>query len=327
LSRKALLPAVLAVSNRYDVIFGQWSAYGIAVEKLFELLHLDIEKYKDQLEESGVHAGDQLKLSEMDRNVPLCRLLAGLESDIREANLEEAALVMEYLTPFFTEENVAIVDLGWHSTIQVYLQLIFEEAQKSKHLKGFYLGTNGPRKSFPIIEEGYLFDTSFPEYNFKTGSFLMECFCLELTGTVLEYKKSNGEIKPVLDQCDQDDLIYMQRIQDGCLKFIRDFLKPGLWQFVSISAEVICKAYQNLLNCPSKIECQQMKKVTIYDHKKYNLVLEINRKHYLRHPGSWLQDLLSARWKAAFLKETFRLSLRWNDLYYGIVGAVKKSDI
>lgn len=328
LSRKALLPAVLYYSEDYCIVLRQWYDENKSIKEILKLLHLKQGRYDNLLAQYNLYKENILDLKDDLAWCKFGEFLANIKFDIKKANEKEALNTLGYLRQCFKGNHIALVDLGWRSTIQVYLQMLIDlQLLPCVQLTGYYIGTYGPKVNYKIKEKGYLYDKQHLKFDLKSGTFLLECLCLELCGSVKGYEHVNGCWVAVKTQNYQSNYNFVKEVHQGSLKFIEYISKRKVINYLHLKPSFCFSGYRHLLNSPRAWERKELRKVNFDDHDKLVCILD-NKSlvYYIFHPNVFLADLLSAKWKAGFLKDILKFDMPYHELYYTIVGWIRKAD-
>lgn len=319
ISRQAILPAVLCACEDYHRINLLWSAKVYSVRQVLERMNLSADKYEGELNRVDITNINKPDKSLSDSDHPLWVWLKKKRNDVVQANKEKSELAVMFLKKEFGAHSIALCDLGWHGTTQSYLEMIFESFGIDTTLAGFYIGSFGPNDRRKIREKCYLFNPSHLNPYFGTGTFLLETMCLEMCGSVVEYRQYSGIIEPVLEECDQRNKEYVDDIQTGCRRFISDAIADIRMWNMTFSKKQIFSGYLHLLNMPDKQELSDFKHVSYYDRGLFYIIENKSRMHYLTNPSECFQDFLRSRWKGGFIAELTGFNAGWQGRYYRMV--------
>ena len=316
LSRQAILPAILCACDDYHRINLLWSSKASSVRQILERLGLDGSKYDAELLAFGIANIDEPDKTLSESEHPLWVWLREKKSDVMQANREASELAVAFLKKELEAQRIALCDLGWHGTIQSYLEMLFAGLGINANLTGFYIGNFGRNDGVKIHENCYLFDSDHLNRRFGTGTFLLETMCLETCGSVMKYEQHAGGIEPVLAESDQLNKKYVDDMQAGCRLFIDDFIADIGMRDWAFSEEQVFSGYLNLLNSPRKQELSDFRRISYYDRGLYYIIENKSRMHYLIHPSHCAQDFFRSRWKGGFISELTGFNARWQERYY-----------
>ncbi len=316
ISRQSILAAVMSSTDDYYFINRQWSDKKVSPRTLMDRAGLDVNDYIEELRTIGISDFDKIDDSITDSRHPIWNFLRNHKPDIINANKEEHMAIVSYLKQYLVSGSIAICDLGWHSTIQVYLETIAKAQFPNCSMEGFYVGTFGAKEGYILKEKGFLFDKNHINPYFGTGSFLLETLCLELCGSVKKYEIAGEEISVITDACDQDNVNYIRAVHEGCRRLIAGICNNDIWKYVSLSKKQIVQPYLELLNNPKDEELRDFRKVSYFDRGKFSIIDNKKRRYYVLHPVELKKDLLNARWKGGFLTVFTGIKCGWQGKYY-----------
>ena len=250
--------------------------------------------------------------------------------DIRSKSKEQYDLFQEYLKQLGFYNNVGIVDIGWHNSIQKNLENIIDESIK---VNGYYIGVYDDAKSIKKgnTSEGYIFSYGNDlKKQFKAFSFvsLFELFFLSSDPTTIRYEKKNNEIIPVFapnnHDIDNESKEKMKMIQTGALDFINKIKSSDI--DINIFADSIC--VEPILELGTNIKKKDLVLFENINFENYGVRNIINYNHnsfyYLTHPKQAKNDFFKSGWRIMFLKKLIKLPINYNFIFYMICKVFKR---
>ena len=208
---------------------------------------------------------------------------------------------LEYLLQMgaMNEDKSALVDIGWHGTIQNTLEQLTD-----KSFKGLYFG-NTKRKTYKNMEsDGYWFS----EENEKNALEYLSMICiLEVMlfpkiGTTLGYLFDNGVYKPIYGSTEMPEDVVVNEFQRGTWKFVKDIARY-LEDIVAIRADLAVAAYRRLTYQPTFHQAEIISGL-LYEDGATNRLAEVRPwLNYLIKPSAIINDYARARWKEGFIKQ------------------------
>ena len=138
---------------------------------------------------------------------------------IEERNAGASALAVGYLEQegVMHHQPTAVVDIGWHGTMQNAIHLLCRHRRTPKEIQGYYLGTLGrPQGADPLYRAaGFLVEQDEPpalRSIIRSSPSLIELLHGAPHGTVQGYEDVDGRIEPVLDPGELDREQYLSVI-------------------------------------------------------------------------------------------------------------------
>ena len=163
--------------------------------------------------------------------------------------------------------RVALVDLGWHGSIQKAISALWRERKLTDEVRGYYLGTSA---SFHEGQEeeatglGYLFHLGKPRGLTKVlteGREVLETLCSSNLGSLLYFRANGGLTEPVFDETETDSakIQCIQELHEGAAAFAEDFrvhrVRHGWKNFpVDVAVENLVR----LITHPSSDDARQL---------------------------------------------------------------------
>lgn len=321
-SRRALnLPAIIKLDdNTLDFLVSGTSI--LRVGQFLERLGFDPLQFGNIISKAGFSHKDNKIITGRDYR-RLRKLFALLGDDIKKKASSERTYLFEYFSSIglFKGNNIGIVDIGWHGTLQHSIQKLLQIFGKEAHIKGYYLATF--RKAKELQDAGqnmsaYLCELGQPEYFHKIIKYCVEIFeFLHIAphGSVIGFERVNGAVKPIFDQDDQESkkIAKARTVQKGALDFIEDLLKTWKhFQFLKISKKTAIKPLSRVLRNPTYREA-----VFLGDLEHAEGFGDVYIKRFiaqppplrtiLAHPYSFLNRYKEAFWRSGYRKRCFSL--------------------
>ncbi len=240
-----------------------------------------------------------------------------LNSDkIIEAEKCKSSLAKQYLEKkgLFTQD-IILADVGWHGTTQFILQKIQKELVGKERVCGYYLGDlEGTCKRVGKGNAHMLYFDENSNSMFSKGTMLFEALIAATHGTTISYRKYNGDIEPVLAKGNQVESC-IAKIQEGALKFVKDYKESIIADFIDISPEFSMMAFEQLVEKPRREELDRLGRVVYDDNGQYMLAMPKSYIKYIFNPKQLLKDLKYAPWRIGFIYKLFKLRLPYGKIY------------
>lgn len=228
--------------------------------------------------------------------------------------------LVRYLKQIGMTDNCAIVDIGWHGTMQYYLECILEASGIRANINGYYVGVN------PIIPlkgqaKGYLFHQGNLKYRKPLLCFFggIEKLFQSLEGSTDSYEEKGGQIIPILKSYEyaDDNTIkgYIKELQNGGL----DYVHKAIRQHIQNTNNT--ELYMPLVKFgmyPTLSQTRIFRFFYTYDGERLYFLPQKSIFHY--KPKEFLLALSNSMWKTGFMKEAFKIPFP----YYWIYKFIRK---
>lgn len=311
ISRRSLSLPTMYLSENYDEKFDCMVLPPIFnIETFLSNINIKCNEVSNEIKRAKISYDELFKRSEIKKNPKLKELMMQLD---RKINAEKKYNnFINYLDQLDFCGNVAIVDIGWHNSIQKNLIKIVSD--RNVKINGYYLGIYDDAKVInkPNTAKGYLYSYGNNiDLQNKTFSFvsLLESYFLAHEGTTVTYKnkKNTSEVVPVLDKYEYTDkkmIKIINEYQDGALEFVKDFKNCNLMKNISpdISSANIVK-----LGChPQKKDLSIFEQIN-FENYTINNIVNYNHSaiYYMLHPKKMIYDFFKSGWRIVFLKKLF----------------------
>lgn len=312
LSRRSLaLPAMKCCSSIVDILDYLVLPPAFKIDELLKALQL-YSFESDILEENFIDKNEIFYRKTFKTDQRLINIIKKYEKEINNNINNQSNLFLKYLEQERFNDDVAIIDIGWHNSIQFLINAVFKN-NYSNSIYGYYVGVYNDSKTLPLNNKvnGYLYNGSVKKDNlmYKTFAFvsLLESLFLAQEGSTLLYTEESNKIVPILNKYEYDGKSEMygiiKQIQEGALQFCNDFkdddlLKAGMTKKM---------AFENLLKLgihPSKKELSILSKLEFENFTNSNIInYNHNTFYYLTHLKEMKEDFYKSGWRIAFLKK------------------------
>jgi predicted HAD superfamily hydrolase len=290
------------------------------MEKFLKNIGLNPNEYNDILSKHNLKLETEFFKKDVLTNNNIVQFYDEIVSMVIENSKNEFNLLIEYLKQEGFYGDVAVVDIGWHGTLQLLLSKLIENSDLKIRINGYYIGVSKNAKirknvkGFVVDKHSGNYDPWIPFVGLAETLFLAqdgstERYCKK-DGVVIpvkypyEYQKSNGEYEPEAEQ--------VAALQDGAIHFVRDCASNKMMNNLSISSSA---AWRNIFftgSKPAKHELDLFADFKFLEGSVTYLANPQNIGHYFRHPQKLLKDYASAKWKVGFLKRLFKIPLPYN---------------
>lgn len=263
----------------------------------------------------GLQWDEDLIYSELKTNQKMKKVYELIKDDIYKESKEQYELIVNYLNQIKIKGKCAIVDIGWHGTMQFYLEQIIKIAKIDAQVIGYYVGTNTSSK-VTGRSYGYLYDNRDLSLRKDLLSFfgVSEKFFQSQHGSTKGYKLSKGVIVPVLEKYEYENDSYVNEaimaLQDGSLKYIDDN-KCVEFKLENIKdyAKPLIKFGKN----PSHSETKLFEFFYNIDGSKVYFLPQ--KPLYKYKPKEFIHALSNSCWKTGFMKSAFKMPFPYFKVY------------
>ena len=321
LSRRSIRIPYAAIHSSFDEIMKYIPKTHLLTIRVFlENFGINPDNYIDLLRKYDLSLRDVISYKELFEKEKYRKIFDELQGEIIKIAEKELNVLKIYLNQEKFYGKVAIVDIGWHNSIQYYLEEISKHEKLNLELYGMYLGIQ-PNEKKVSNAESFIRENSTNQYVKSVKSFigLMESVFLANEGSTLKYKINNGVVNPVL-------LPYEYSINDIENKGFEE-IKKGVFNFVDVVERLEKFDNFNLEGFDSFAPLRifginpYLKDIGYFSKFRFyseEIVYFSNPKtiiHYIFHLNELKNDFFYARWKIGFMKELFKISLPYYTIY------------
>ena len=215
---------------------------------------------------------------------------------------------------------MAIVDLGWHNSMQYYLEQISSNDDNNLEMYGLYVGRQSGGKKVKMVDS-FILDNLNSPYADSVASFigLIESVFLADEGSTKNYLEKDEKVIPqLLDyEYKKEDTEYeaFDNIKKGIDDFIEIVKKLPRFNLFSLNGY---DSFQPLKEYGTNPYLKDISYFSKFRYLSEEITYFANAKsiiYYLFHRDDFKKDIYKARWKVGFMKELFKISLPYYKIY------------
>ncbi len=290
----------------------------IKVETIFEYLDLDIEKYNFLLDEFEINGNSVVH--HHDLTGKYYRILERLLPDYVSKAQKELSNALGYLKQEHVNGKIAVVDIGWHNSMQRCMEAILNENGISTEVYGLYFGIQSD--GFNVKHsKGYIEEPGGSKFVDSAASFigLIESLFLEQQGTVLKYKKIGNDFVPVRDEYEYEEasaeFSAYSDIHLGVLEYVNKICTLRGNKALMLNGHDAYLPLWSFGVCPYMADVDRFAGFRYFSEGTYYLADYKSCLYYLAHIKELKTDAYNARWKTGFLKKLFKMNIPYYSLY------------
>lgn len=331
--RSFVFPLLWKCKNLKDVLFYISSGNVITLRSFFLMLGIDSEKYVQISVEHGIDMDHKYECNAFIVNEAICEIFEKVKSDIYISSKIEFEALVDYFRGFKLCDRIAIVDIGYHGTMQNALIDLLCEAGINIDVKGYYLGIIPNEIRFTskhLIGEGYLFDNKHGDEISREirgiMTSLFEAQFLATHGSVKKFIFLNGHAVPSLYDFEYkpdesmriNEKEFIKKYHRGCLIFIQYMLQTYNSYLLPIAPDIAVSPFLKLGNDPTLQEATQWGNFRFLNYGKLFYIADPKSiVTYLFHPKQFIEELCRSEvWKIGFLKRLLRVKLPYRQIYH-----------
>lgn len=267
-SRRAFNLAAVNALNAEDLDFLVSGTSRMSPRQFLGRIDIDIDEHLDAVARVGFGGPDDIVRDGLGYG-----RLRALLVELSEHIIARARDEFETLARYFDKEDllgggeVAIVDLGWHGSLQYSLDKLLRRMGATTRMTGYYLGTYAAARRYidrGLELHGYLCAIGRPNELHAAIRLCVEIFEWIFSaphGSVCNFQMNGDEIRPVFAEFDFEEQRWAQaaQMQAGALRFVDDYV--AVWRGQSLP-EVPPQAAVQMLHAalvrPTRHEVRQL---------------------------------------------------------------------
>ncbi|MBK6974165.1 MAG: HAD-IA family hydrolase [Sterolibacteriaceae bacterium] len=258
-------------------------------------IDIDIDRHPEEIRQAGLTAADHPVSGARGRR-RLRELLRLLEPQI----VDQAQAEFTTLKRYFAEQGLvdqaeaAIVDLGWHGSLQRAIERLIARIGSNARTIGLYLGTFAPARRYAdkgMMMRGYLCENGLPtemDRSIKLSVEIIEWIFSAPHGSVRRFVTTPDGVQPLLAELDFEPARWERAsaVQCGALEFLDDYLRKwGGFDLPEVPPQDAVRTLIRALSRPTLAEATalgDMKHVEGFGH--------VAVERYIARPPGSLRD-------------------------------------
>lgn len=326
-SRRAWKMAAIYQLDQKALDFLRGDCHDVTIDHLLARVDLDPEQFTHEIADAGITRDEKLHLWRDRKRVDSFFRL------IEEAVLDAAAKERNALLAYFKEiglgesKDCALVDVGWHGSLQSSLIRILKTEGLEDAISGYYFGTR--MEALHLQEAGYntksfLFHQGEPHHYQHIVYSCMEIFELIFSAPTPSFVKMTNDgkkLEPVFDEIDMNDarIAILDDIHDGALELVQDYSHIfSAFPHLKHSVHNSIFPLQKIILEPTLDESRMFDNIWHgMDFGAARLIVEEpSVKELILHPVRFGKHYRDTFWKAAFEK---RLGWFWRRYLHALL--------
>lgn len=314
-SRKSLRQALLWQCDtlKDSLKYLGWERF-ISVGKILEYFGFDNDERREIVNKTGLKENRDIFFDNISEDVEIIDLYNTYQDQIVAKSKLQANLLQKYIKQIKLNGRCAIVDIGWHGSMQYYIELFCKEHCIDCDIDGYYVGIlpNVPLKS---KVHGYVYNEDHPDNRKKMLCFFggYERLFQGFDGSTLGYIEHNERIIPQVGEYEyvnEEDRNLVKRIeawQQGALRFIDE--DKGR----DIRDEILIRPLLDFGSKPTLKGTKIFSGFYTFDGAKRYFTCNKCLANY--RPKEFIHELSNSQWKTGFLKSAFKIPFPYFLLY------------
>lgn len=267
-SRRAFNLAAINELNSENLDFLVSGTSRMSPRQFFGRIDIDIDQHLDAVDRAGFATPDDIIRDGLGYG-RLRALLVGLGDHVLARSREEFKTLSRYFSNkgLLDGDEVAIVDLGWHGSLQHSLDKLLGNMGATTSITGYYMGTFvAARRYIDRGHElhGYLCEEGRPAALHAAIKVCVEIFEWIFSaphGSVCNFQMIDNDIQPVFAEFgfEEQRWNHAAAMQAGALQFIDDYVDVLRGQSLpTVSPQAAVQMLYAALVRPTRLEARQL---------------------------------------------------------------------
>lgn len=302
--RSIIVPSLFLIDDPLDIFKCITFSERVTIREFLRKVGLEDYDFITDLNKNNLSYDEMIDTNNL--NADFLNFLNGIFNIIKTNSQKEYNALIQYLSKNNFEGKVAVVDIGWHGTMQNAIQRI-----SNSNVYGFYMGCI--TKYDHDKEFGYLFNSRNDKnydiiHNFLS---LFEFLFLAQEGSTKKFVNKYPYVELYnYEYKGTDELFFVEKIQNGAIDYIRHNISK-----ISNTVFDNKTAFKNLSYFflhPKLKDAKNFGDILFLDGNVKKIVNVRRWNNYLKNPKLIKKDYLSSCWRIGFLKSLFKLKFNYN---------------
>lgn len=315
-SRKSIRQALLYKCNTFEESLKYLSVERyVTLGKILEYYGFSKNERTQIARDNEWNLFQEYQYETLQENDTIRKIYEKLEVIIKEKSEQQRKYLMQYLKQINFQGNCAIVDIGWHGSMQYYLEKFCELNDIKVELHGYYVGI---MQNVPLTGKvnGYMYSYESPKLRKSLLCFfgVLEKLFQSTEGSTYGYQERKGKIFPVCNT-------YEFHNRKECIQCIEEWQK-GAIDFVkrtkdyAIEGEDYINLAKPLLRFGKYPSLKDIKLFSFFYNTDGVKEYYTSQKGLLKYkPKELLMALSNSVWKTGFMKSVFKIPLPYFYIY------------
>lgn len=287
---------------------------------------LEPEVYAQRAEKFGIAMDASYKCDTFLEDASVQAFYETIRDEVECNSRREYEALLTYIHSCEMHGTIAVVDIGYHGTMQQALIELIEEAGLNVQVKGYYVGVCPDAqlvREGKIDADGFLYSVGKREEDFKKFEEfigIFETLFLGPHGSVRCFRLENGQGVPVFENYEYDlpegkridEKEIVKSHQAGALKLI-EYYYNAFWDATPVLTPDIAMHHLIRLGLsPTLHEARMWGNVRFFNNGILYIACPQKYMKYLRHPKMLKSDFMALGWHIGFLRRLLLLPLPYN---------------
>ena len=329
-SRRSYQVPVIWRHSQFDEAVRPFSySKRMTLRELLTSLGLSPEAYAEMAKEYDVDLDRIYEKGGIYKDKRVRALYEVIQRDVEKNSKEEYDALVAYLRSLGMQGQIAVVDIGYHGTMQYALQEVIAAEGWDVSVKGYYVGVDPDARFIregKIAAEGYLYGSDGGADIKKavdSCSTLFETQYLGRHGSVKRFSTTDGKSDPVYlpyeyepgegQKVDEEAII--GRYQAGAFAFARYMLGAMPYDGFDINPNTAIYSFVRQGMRPTNKEARFWGDMRFFNYGKSYIACPRSALYYLAHWKVFKIDFMTCGWKIGFMRRLFRIPLPYDRIY------------
>lgn len=300
----------------------------MTIKSLVSRVGLEPDQYMERAESFGLQMDKTYGKGKIFQSNAVKEFYDSIKEDVIENSRQEYKSLVAYIRSMSFPERIAVVDVGWHGTMQKAMEELFNAEGIKTIVKGYYVGIATDASAIASGEvkaAGYLYDTdrgdNLERNRLRTGA-IFEAQFLAPHGSVKRFTFVGDVTEPELEPYEYakgdsqiiDEPAVIGEYQRGALAFVQYMREAFPLDTIEVQPEVALWGFSRLAIHPTLSEAKLWGDMRHINYQVFYCARPNSIFRYVTHPKELKRDYQNSNWKIGFMRRLFRIPLPYDKI-------------
>lgn len=300
----------------------------ISIYKFLLIVGLEPHMFKSQVNNCGLSFDEMIPKNEFFASNKVRMFYNNIKEYVIKNSKKEFNILIKYILSFNMDKNIAVIDIGYHGTMQNALKELTNEIGLDINITGLYIMINPNAeliKNKTIDARGYVNDNYVQDdtiININHFTAIFESIFLAHHGSVINFKILDDNILPVFNKYEylsnaeneSNELVLLNEYQNGALALVNEINNSFFPNTFFVTPKI---AFFNLIRMginPTLWEAKTWGDFDFYDITYMKMARPKSILKYFKNPIQLKKDFEQSAWRIGFVKRLFKIKLPYSSL-------------
>lgn len=315
-SRKSIRQALLYRCETFEESLQYLSVEKfVSLGKILEYYGFSIQERENLADKNNWNLFTEYQYETLQNNSVIRSIYDKLKKEINEKSEKQRLYLLKYLEQINFCGDCAIVDIGWHGSMQYYLEKFCKLNGINVRLHGYYVGIL-PNVPLTGTTDGYVYSSEKPQFRKSMLCFfgVLEKLFQSMEGSTYGYEQKENRIIPVCNEYEFSEKRNLIQCIGEWQKAAIDFINKTI--DICIDEEEYIRLAYPLIKFGKYPSLNDVKLFSFFYNTDGIKEYYVSQKGLFKYkPKELVRALSNSVWKTGFMKSVFKIPLPYFYIY------------